>query len=209
MSFDPAMKRHAPAAARNAEPIGDVLERVLPERGLVLDVASGTGQHAVAFARRLPGLAWQPSDADPEALASIRAWAEEARLPNLRAPIVLDAAAPRWPIEAADAIVCINMVHIAPWAAAEGLFAGAGRLLPAAGVLCTYGPYRFGGAFTAPSNAEFDASLRARDPDWGVRDVVDLEAAARAHGLALVETVARPANNHVLVFRRLQADQAR
>lgn len=196
------MKRHAPAAERNREPIAEVLAGVLPASGLVLEVASGTGQHVVWFAQHLPHLTWQPSDVDPDALASIVAWTGDAGIGNVRAPIVLDATSPSWPIDAADAIVCSNMIHIAPWAAAVGLFAGAGRILPAGGVLCTYGPYRFHGQFTAPSNAEFDASLRARDPAWGVRDVDDLEELARGHGLALVDTVAMPANNHVLVWRR-------
>lgn len=197
--------RHSPAAERNREPILAVLQRVLPARGLVLEVASGTGQHVAWFARHLPGLDWQPSDGDVAMLPSIAAWVADAGLDNVRAPIVLDASAPEWPLAAADAIYCANMVHIAPWPAALGLFAGAGRLLPAGGVLCTYGPYRFDGSFTAPSNSEFDVSLRTRDPGWGVRDVRDLEDAARAHGLALEETVPLPANNHVLVFRRIQS----
>jgi SAM-dependent methyltransferase len=196
--------RHSPAAERNRAPILEVLKRVLPPRGLVLEVASGTGQHVAWFARHLPALEWQPSDGDPGMLPSIAAWIAEAGLGNVRAPIVLDASAPTWPLAAADAIYCANMVHIAPWPAALGLFAGAGRLLPAGGVLCTYGPYRFDGSFTAPSNSEFDVSLRTRDPGWGVREVRDLEGAARAHGLALEETVPLPANNHVLVFRKIQ-----
>jgi len=198
-------KRHAPAAERNRGPILEVLTRVLPARGLVLEVASGTGQHVAYFARHLPRLDWQPSDADPDARGSIAAWLADEALPNVRPPVVLDAAAPVWPLDAADAIVCSNMIHIAPWSAALGLFAGAARLLPAGGVLCTYGPYRFDGSFTAPSNSEFDVSLRGRDPAWGVRDVRDLEVAARAQGLALEEIVPLPANNHVLVFRRIQA----
>lgn len=193
-------KRHAPAADRNAAPILDVLRRVLPARGLVLEIASGSGQHAVHAARALPDLTWQPSDPDADARASIAAWHAEVALPNLRAPLALDVTQP-WPIDIADAIVCINMVHIAPWAAALALFAGAAAHLRADGVLYLYGPYRFEGV-TAPSNDAFDASLRARDPAWGVRDVRELEPAAAAHGLALVETVAMPANNHSLVFRR-------
>lgn len=192
----------APSAERNAGPIRAVLERVLPSSGLVLEVASGTGQHAVHMARAVPHLTWQPSDPDPLARRSIAAWREEAALPNLRAPIALDAAAEPWPIGEADAVVCINMIHIAPWQAALGLFRGAGRVLPDGGLLFLYGPYRFHGSFTAPSNAEFDASLRARDPAWGVRDLDDLEPAAAAAGLRLEETVPMPANNHSLVFRR-------
>jgi SAM-dependent methyltransferase len=196
-------RRSSPAAERNRAPILEVLRRVLPRRGLVLEVASGTGQHVAWFAEHLPALTWQPSDVDASGFPSIAAWC--AGLDNVRPPIVLDASAPSWPLAAADAIYCANMVHIAPWPAALGLFAGAGRLLAAGGVLCTYGPYRFDGSFTAPSNSEFDVSLRTRDPGWGVRDVRDLEGAARAHGLALEETVPLPANNHVLVFRRIQS----
>lgn len=195
-------RRNAPSAERNAEPIRAVLERVLPAAGLVLEIASGTGQHAAHMARALPGLTWQPSDVTPEALASIAAWVTAAGLPNLRAPIALDVTAEVWPVAAADAVVAINMLHIAPWAAALGLVRGAARVLGPGGVLCTYGPYRFDGRFTAPSNESFDASLRARDPDWGVRDVRDIEAAAAAVGFALAEVVAMPTNNHTLVFRR-------
>lgn len=194
------MKRTAPAAARNRDPILEVLRRVLPPRGLALELASGTGEHAVHFAAALPGLTWQPSDPDAGAVASVAAWRDEAALPNLRPPLQLDVTAP-WPVDRVDAIVCINMIHIAPWAATEALFAGAARTLTD-GPLVTYGPYRFDGAFTAPSNAAFDADLRARDPGWGVRDVVDLDAVARAVGLRRDETVALPANNHALVWRR-------
>lgn len=196
------MKQHAPAASRNREPIREVLARELPPRGTVLEIASGSGEHAVAFARAFPAVTWQPSDADEGALASIAAWREEAALPNLAPPLRLDVTAP-WPIEQADAIVCINMVHIAPWEAALALFAGAGRLLAANALLFLYGPYRFGGVYTAPSNEAFDASLRARDPRWGVRDVDDLRAAAAGQGLHLHDMVALPANNHALVFRRI------
>ncbi|HTE50946.1 MAG TPA: DUF938 domain-containing protein [Kofleriaceae bacterium] len=194
--------RRAPAAERNAEPIRAVLERVLPARGLVLEVASGTGQHAAGMARALPGLVWQPTDVDPDALASIAAWVEEAGLANLRAPLRLDVEDPpaAWPVAAADAILCINLLHVAPWSAALGLMRGAAHLLGPGGRLVTYGPYRFDGRFTAPTNESFDASLRASDPAWGVRDVRDLEAAAGAVGLRLVETVPMPANNHSLVF---------
>ena len=195
------MKLHSPAAERNAEPIRQVLARVLPPSGLVLEIASGGGQHAEVMARAFPALAWQPTDVDPAALTSLVERVRELGLPNLRPPVRLDAADASWPVPKADAIVCINMVHIAPWSAALGLLAGAGRLLAPGAPLVTYGPYRFGGA-TAPSNEAFDQSLRARDPAWGVRDANDLEAAAAGHGLSLVETVAMPANNHVLVFRR-------
>jgi len=194
-------KRHAPATARNREPIREVLARELPARGTVLEIASGSGEHAIYFARAFPQLAWQPSDTSGSALASIAAWRAEVQLDNLRGPVALDVTAASWPIAHADAIVCINMLHISPWEAALGLFAGAARVLPAGALLYLYGPYRFGGVFTAESNAAFDRSLRSRDPRWGVRDVDELEAAARPHGLVLRDTVAMPANNHSLVFR--------
>ncbi|MGE0871159.1 MAG: DUF938 domain-containing protein [Kofleriaceae bacterium] len=193
-------KRHAPAAERNKAPIAEVLARVLPARGLVLEVASGSGQHVVWFAHALPALTWQPSDIDPENLASIAAWTTEAALPNVRRAVALDAMAVSWPIERADAVICSNMIHIAPWDAAVGLFAGARRVLPAGGRLCVYGPFRFDGVFTAPSNEEFDRSLRARDPRWGVRDITELDQLAGSHALERIETIAMPANNHVLVF---------
>jgi SAM-dependent methyltransferase len=195
------VKRFAPATERNRGPIRDVLARVLPASGTVLEIASGSGEHAVAFAQAFPALTWQPSDADPAALASIAAWREEAALPNLAAPIELEVSG-AWPDLAPAAIVCINMVHIAPWEAAFALFAHAGRELAPGALLYLYGPYRFSGAFTSESNAEFDRSLRARDPRWGVRDIDELVAAARCAELELVETVAMPANNHSLIFRR-------
>jgi len=194
-------KRFAPATERNRGPIRDVLARVLPASGTVLEVASGSGEHAVAFAQAFPALTWQPSDADPDALASIAAWRAEAGLPNLAAPIELDVSK-RWPELAPAAIVCINMVHIAPWEAAFALFVHAGHVLAPGALLYLYGPYRFSGAFTSESNAEFDRSLRTRDRRWGVRDVDELVAAARVSELELVETVVMPANNHSLIFRR-------
>lgn len=197
MTHDRRLK--APATARNREPIREVLARYL-DRGVVLEIASGTGEHAAYMARAFPDLEWQPSDVDPEARASIAAWRVDSGLPNLRAPIELDAAQAVWPIAAADAIVCVNMVHIAPWQAALGLFAGAGRTLAPDGLLYLYGPYRFDGT-TAASNEEFDRSLRARDDRWGVRDVRDLAEAAARERLVLVSVVAMPANNHSLVFR--------
>jgi SAM-dependent methyltransferase len=198
------MKQCAPASARNREPIREVLARHLPERGRVLEIASGTGEHAVHMARAFPALRWQPSDLDPVALASIESWRMEAALPNLAPPIVLDVTAPVWPVTDIDAVVCINMVHIAPWEAALGLFAGAARTLLIGGVLYLYGPYRFDGV-TAPSNEAFDRSLRERDPRWGVRDLRDLRAAAGDRGLALEHVVSMPANNHSLVLVRLDA----
>jgi SAM-dependent methyltransferase len=195
------MKQCSPAAARNREPIREVLARHLPERGLVLEIASGTGEHAVHMAAAFPSLRWQPTDADPAALSSIEAWRADAGLPNLLPALTLDVTAPSWPVSAPDAIVCINMVHISPWDASLALFAGAARELAPGAVLYLYGPYREGGV-TAPSNEAFDRSLRERDPRWGVRDVRDLRAAAEERGLSLEHTVAMPANNHSLVFVR-------
>jgi len=193
----------SPASARNREPILQVLRRCLPDQGLVLEVASGAGEHAMWFAEALPRLEWQPTDPDPRALASVAAWRDEAGLPNLRAPLRLDAAAPAaWPVDRADAVVAINMVHISPWAATEGLLAGAARVLPRGGVLYLYGPYREAGAPTAPSNLAFDADLRRRNPDWGLRLAEDVTALAAAHGLVLAERVEMPANNLSLIFRK-------
>jgi len=196
------MKQHAPATERNRDAIRDVLARELPTTGTVLEIASGTGQHAVAFAQAFPAIRWQPSDPDPTSLASIAAWRDEAAVPNLLAPLLLDVTQVPWPVGEADAIVCINMVHIAPWEAALALFAGAGRVLSQDGLLYLYGPYRFDGT-TAPSNENFDRSLRSRDPRWGVRDVRELGAAAAEHGLIMRGAVAMPANNHSLLFRRV------
>lgn len=194
------MKQHAPAAARNREPIREVLARELPDSGLVLEIASGSGEHAIYFATAFPHLSWQPSDPSATALASIAAHRADAALPNLLEPIELDITQPTT-LARADAIVCINMIHIAPWEAALALFATASRLLSPGALLYLYGPYLFHGE-TAPSNREFDASLRARDPRWGVRDVRDLTAAATAAGLTLRGAVSMPANNHSLLFRR-------
>jgi SAM-dependent methyltransferase len=198
MPHTAAMKREAPAAQRNREPIRAVLERVVPARGTVLEIAAGSGEHAVHFARAFPQLTWQPSDPDPAARASIAAWRDEAQLPNLAAPVELDVMAP-WPLDRADAVVCINMIHISPWEASIALFDGAARLLAPGALLFTYGPYRLDGV-TAPSNEAFDQSLRSRDPRWGVREVGEL--ATIATGFELAETVAMPANNHSLIWRR-------
>ena len=192
----------APATARNGAAILAVLRDVLPKDGVILELASGSGEHAVRFAGALPGVRWQPSDPDRAALGSIAAHARGAGLPNVLAPVALDARAPAWPLDRADGIVCINMIHIAPWAATEGLMAGAGRLLPAGGPLFLYGPYRIGGAHTAASNAQFDEDLRRRDPAWGVRDLDEVVAVAAAHGLHLAARVAMPANNLSVVFRK-------
>jgi SAM-dependent methyltransferase len=192
----------SPSVARNRAPILAVLRTALPERGVALEIASGTGEHAVHFAAALPNLTWQPSDRDPEALRSIAAYRDAAQLPNLLPPIELDAAAGFWPVERAAAVVAINMVHIAPWPATVGLITGAKRILPPDGVLYLYGAYKENGTHTAPSNAAFDASLRARNPEWGVRDLGEVADLARAQGLDLVERVPMPANNLSLVFRR-------
>jgi hypothetical protein len=193
---------HAPAAGRNREPILAVLRSHLPSHGLVLEVASGSGEHIVHFARAFPGLDFQPSDADSQARASIDAWRAEAGLQNIKPAIALDAAAEHWPISTADAVLCINMIHIAPWEAAVGLVRGAAALLRADCMLYLYGPYRRDGAHTAPSNAAFDRSLRMQDPDWGVRDLEAVAALARSHGFTapIVETM--PANNLSLIFRK-------
>lgn len=192
--------RSSSAAERNKQPILHVLRRVLPERGLVLELASGTGQHVVHLAGALPGLTWQPSDPDPEARASIEAWIAQTVLPNVRKPMALDVRDDHWPIDRADAVLCINLIHIAPWAATLGLMAGAARLLGDRGVLVLYGPYKRHGRHTAPSNETFDAQLRASNREWGVRDLEAVADAARDRGLALRQVVDMPAHNLSLVF---------
>lgn len=193
----------SPAAVRNRDPILAVLRACLPERGLVLEIASGAGEHAVHMAANLPGLTWRPTDSDPSARASIAAWAERAGLPNLMAPLALDAADPAaWPVKRCDAVVCINMVHISPWPATVGLMAGAARVLPTGGVLYLYGPYLEAGVPTAPSNEAFDASLKARNPEWGLRTREAVSDEAWKNGLVLEDRVEMPANNLSLVFRK-------
>lgn len=196
-----AGKRFAPATERNRDAILAVLRDELPPSGRVLEVASGSGEHAVHFATALPALDWQPSDPDPAALASIEAWRAEAGLANLLPAIMLDAAA-QWPVEKADAVICINMVHISPWAAAIGLMQGAGKVLPPGGLLYLYGPYFREGIVTAPSNLAFDASLRARDAAWGLRRVEDVIAIADEEALDFQRLVEMPANNLSLLLRR-------
>jgi SAM-dependent methyltransferase len=191
----------APAAARNRDPILAVLRRVLPARGTVLEIASGTGEHAVYFAAALPHLAWQPTDVDAEALVSISAHRRSAELPNLLPALALDAAAPVWPVARAEAVVAINLIHIAPWRITKGLMAGTARVLAPGGVLYLYGPFKQDGRHAAPSNAAFDANLRACDPQWGVRDLREVAGLARRHGLDMVERVAMPANNLSVIFR--------
>ncbi|RIA37570.1 uncharacterized protein DUF938 [Hephaestia caeni] len=193
-------RRHAPATRRNREAIAEVLMNALPVTGVVLEVASGSGEHCAHFAREFPGLIWQPSDPDADARASIADWC--AGLSNVRPPLDLDAAGPDWPIDRADAVVCINMVHVSPWEATLGLLAGAARALPRGNALVLYGPYRRDKVPTAASNEAFDASLKARDPRWGLRRVEDVCAAAKDAGFGFDRLVEMPANNISLVFRR-------
>ena len=197
------MKKHAPATLRNREAIAEVLARELPESGLVLEVASGSGEHAVYFAERFPALHWQPSDTDREALASLLAYKAEYHGGNLRLPMVLNAAAPEsWEIRAADAIMCINMVHISPWAATEGLFAGAAQILSGTELpLILYGPYFEHDVEPAPSNIAFDESLRSRNAQWGIRDAEDMDALAEERGLFRAARHEMPANNLMLIYR--------
>lgn len=199
-----AARLESPAFARNGGPILDVLRRVLVDRdGVVLEVGSGPGQHVAAFAAALPRLTWQPSDIDPTYRESIEAWRQAAGLPNLEAPIALDATAADWPSAGGlTAMLCINVLHIAPWSVAEGLMRAAGRLLAADGRLILYGPYARDGAHTSPGNAAFDVSLKAQDPHWGVRDTRDIARSAATQGLAILETVEMPANNLCLVLAR-------
>ena len=194
--------RSSPAALRNRGPIAEVLAEVLPAEGLVLEIASGTGEHAVSFAAAFPGVTWQPTEREPEALASLDGRASESGLTNLAPARVLDVREWPWPVTRAAAIVCINMIHIAPWAACEALMTGAAQVLPAGAPLYLYGPMKMSGRHTSPSNAAFDADLRARDPTWGVRDAGEVQALAERVGLRLVRTVPMPANNFSLVFRR-------
>jgi SAM-dependent methyltransferase len=197
---DPRIVR--PHVERNREPILAVLRRVLPASGIVLEIASGSGEHAAYFAKALPSLTWQPSDPDPEALASTAAHRADADLSNLLAPLHLDVIANVWPIERADVVICNNMIHISPWAATEGLMAGAARVLSAGGVLFLYGPYKIDGRHTAPRNQAFDEDLRRRNPAWGIRDLNEVAALAQASGFAGPETVPMPANNLSVIFRR-------
>ena len=204
----PALRQHSPSAERNREPILAVLREVLPATGRVLEIASGTGQHAICFAGALPGLDWQPSDPDADARASIAAWIAHAGLANVRAALALDVHQAEWGVQTLnapdqfDAVVCINMIHISPWSATQALFAGASRRLVDGGVLYLYGPYKRGGAQTSPSNDAFDQQLRSRDPAWGVRDMEAVVALGASVGLVCDEPIAMPANNFSLVFRK-------
>ncbi|MGQ9838591.1 MAG: DUF938 domain-containing protein [Cyanobacteriota bacterium] len=201
-------RRYAPATLRNRDPILRVLEQVLPSNGTVLEIGSGTGEHAVYFAPRLPNCIWQPSEPDPQLRLSIQAWQAEFPAANLRPPIALDVRDPIWPVEGSNpdppvtALVSINMIHISPWASCFGLMVGAGRILPPDGILYLYGPFRCQGKHTAPSNAQFDASLRAENPEWGVRDLEKVVEVAANKGLILQEVIPMPANNFSVIFRR-------
>jgi hypothetical protein len=200
---DSDARRISSAVARNTGPIIDILRHLLPERGTVVEIASGTGEHARAFARAFPHLLWQPTDADPAALRSIGAWRDADALPNLLAPVALDAASDRWPVENAAAIVCINMGHISPWAATLGLLDGAAALLAPGAPLYLYGPYRRRDVPTAPSNEAFDRSLKERNPEWGLRNLEDVVAEAERRSFRLGRVVEMPANNLSVVFRRV------
>jgi len=194
------MKRSSPACLRNREPILSVLREVLPAEGDVLEIACGSGEHALFFSRALPKLSWQPTDISEPALASAAAWRDDEGTPNLLSPLRLDVEQHPWPVQAVDVIYVANMIHISPWSVSEGLFAGAGTALRPGGLLVTYGPYTFDGVHHAPSNAAFDASLRSRDERWGVRDLADLDRLAHEAGLQRREVRAMPANNHILVY---------
>lgn len=201
-------RRSSPATQRNRGSILEVLRTVLPATGLVLEVASGTGEHVAYFASAFPNLEWQPTDRNPEARDSIAAWLTDGAA-NVRAPLDLDVTSKNWPVTAADAVLAINLVHIAPWEATIGLMRGAGRILPDGGALYLYGAYRIDGRHTAPSNEEFERWLKAQDAAWGVRNLEDVVEEARAHGLTLIKTVAMPANNFSVVFRKSTPPRAR
>ncbi len=197
------MKREAPAAARNRQPILDVLQPRLPAKGLVLEIASGTGEHVVHYAAARPELTFQPSDPDAGARASVDDWVRTLGLGNVRPALEIDVTRTTWPVEQADAVLCCNMIHIAPWEAAIGLVAGAARLLPPGGLLFLYGPYRRGGRHTAPSNEAFDGDLKRRNPAWGVRDLEAVAELAASQGFSVPEIVEMPANNLSLLLNRL------
>lgn len=196
------LRRYAPAALRNRDPILNVLRQILPPKGLVLEVASGTGEHIVHFAHHLANLEWQPSDPSALARESIAAWIEAERLANIQPPIELDAAQDTWPVDQVAAILCINMVHISPWEATVGLIRGAGRILHPGGTLYLYGPYRRSGQPLEPSNAAFDRDLRKRDTRWGLRKLDDIIQCATDHGLIFEQSIDMPANNLSVIFRK-------
>jgi Protein of unknown function (DUF938) len=196
-------RQYASATERNRDFILDVLRDVLPTTGVILEIASGSGEHIVHFARNFPSLVFQPSDPEPEALLSVAAWVEAAQVTNVRAPIVLDASRSHWPIASADGIICINMVHISPWDATVGLIRGAAATLPPGSPLYLYGPYKRKGFATAPSNQAFDRNLRDRNPAWGLRDLEAVAAIAQSVGFSVPTVTEMPANNLSVVFRRM------
>ncbi|MEE2996800.1 MAG: DUF938 domain-containing protein [Pseudomonadota bacterium] len=192
--------RHFPATERNRDAIADVLSQILPAAGTVLEIGSGSGEHVFYFSKLFPDLTWQPSDPDPLNLQSIRAWGDFAARANLQLPLSINASDITLPIESAVAIICINVIHISPWDATEGLMRNASRLLPPGGPLYMYGPYKIGGTHTAPSNEAFDRSLRDQNKTWGVRDLDSVVAEAQKNGLAFTQRVEMPANNQSLLF---------
>jgi hypothetical protein len=196
-------RQYAPATVRNRDFILDVLCDVLPMTGVILEIASGSGEHVVHFARNLPRLAFQPSDREPEALLSVAAWMKAAEVTNVRAPIVLDASQSPWPITSVDGIICVNMVHISPWDATVGLIRGAASVLPPGSPLYLYRPYKRKGFATAPSNEAFDRNLRDRNPTWGLRDLETVTAIAQSVGFSVPTVTEMPANNLSVVFRRM------
>lgn len=196
------LKFSSPSALRNRDPIWNVLQKVLPENGTMLEIASGSGEHAIHYAARLPNLIWQPSDPSDKARASIKAWSDEEGFENLLPPLDIDVTSETWPIDHADAMLAINMVHISPWAATVGLMKGAGRLLPSGGSLTLYGPYRQEGREFVESNVEFDVWLRNQNSDWGIRQLEDVASLAKQSGLSLSSVVDMPANNLCVIFKR-------
>lgn len=194
------VRKHAPATLRNRDAIVDVLQTILPESGVALEIASGSGEHVACFAAAFPKLVWQPSDPDPEARASISAWC--AGRENILPPLALDAASSNWSVDEVAAILCINMVHISPWRATIGLMRGASQRLSSGAPLYLYGPYRREDVQTAESNEAFDRSLRSRNPEWGLRNVSDMIALAEQNGLVFERLVEMPANNLSLIFRK-------
>jgi SAM-dependent methyltransferase len=194
---------HAPPADRNKGPILEVLKRWLPAQGMVVEIASGTGQHVAHFAKALPGLTWQPTELDVDRHDSIAAWIEFEKLTNVFPPLLLDVGKHPWPLDRADAVICSNMIHISPWQTTVDLMKGSARLLRNGGIVFLYGPYRRFGAHTAPSNEAFDADLRARNPEWGLRDLEAVAEVASVHGFEFGEAVPMPANNFSVVFRKI------
>ena len=195
-------KQYAPAVLRNCDAILSVLKLTLPKNGLVLEIASGSGEHAAFFAPRLEGLTWQPSAPSPESQASISSWAEETQSGNLLTPVKLDVLVEPWPVLQADAMVCINMIHISPWAVTKSLIAGAGRTLRTGGILYLYGPYKVNGEHTSLSNQAFHESLKSRDSQWGIRDLTDIISEAKTQGLMHTQSIQMPTNNQSIIFER-------